>query len=149
MKAREDQEFPSHNVFERIGSKAERARKVIEYCQAREDLHDVIAICKPVAASSKRTGDTSKDDETKIGFVYLVRSGRSYKIGHTYSVGRRGYELAIQLPERPKLIHKIKTDDPVGIEKYWHSRFSDRRKGGEWFALSASDVRAFKRRTFM
>jgi hypothetical protein len=53
--------------------------------------------------------------------------------------------VGIQLSEKLQPVHYIKTDDPVGIENYWHSRFAGQRKEGEWFALTAEDVRAFKR----
>ena len=83
------------------------------------------------------------------GFVYLVKSGRYFKIGKANSVEGRHRQLRIQLPQTAEVIHRIKTDDPYGIEAYWHRRFAAKRANGEWFKLSAEDVKVFRRRTFM
>lgn len=48
-------------------------------------------------------------------------------------------------PEPFKLIHEIKTDVMNGVEKYWHERFKSKHKRGEWFNLSSTDVKSFKR----
>jgi len=84
-----------------------------------------------------------------VGTVYLLKSGRHYKIGRSNAVGRREYEIGLRLPEKGILIHEIRTDDPEGIEAYWHRRFGARRGNGEWFDLTPEDVSSFRRRTFM
>jgi hypothetical protein len=53
--------------------------------------------------------------------------------------------LRIKLPEELVTVHTIKTDDPEGIERYWHERFRDKRKEGEWIELNTADIKAFKK----
>ena len=150
MKAREDKEFPSHNVFSRFGRKAEVASALLTWCEANPGWSDVEAICAPLAvAVTEDEASTASAEAPEYGYVYLLKSGKYYKIGRSNSPGRREYELAIQLPERVKTVHTIKTDDPVGIETYWHQRFAARRKNGEWFELRREDVSAFRRCKFM
>jgi hypothetical protein len=150
MKACQDKDFPSTRSFRRFGKKAGLAKRVLEYAREQGDLDEVVAICKPLceAASSDHVDESDAVSE-QFGFVYLMKSGKHFKIGRSNCAERREFELRIQLPEKIKLVHKIKTDDPVGIEKYWHDRFKNKHKNGEWYELSSSDIKAFRRRKFM
>ena len=150
MKARNNPAFPSHNTFQRLGNKATRVQKVAAYCDDHGDWDDVLALCQELSSEYDSDSEPPTDEPAKEhGFVYLMKSGRYYKIGMTKSVANRERQLGILLLDPIEEIHSIRTDDPAGIEKYWHQRFADRRKGGEWFALSKADVSAFRRRKFM
>jgi hypothetical protein len=154
LKARNDPSFPHDATFRRLGSKLEFVQLLFDFCRKDERFEQVADWCNEYLASRQSENGRVNDRETiaeevVFGFVYLMKSGRFYKIGHSNAAGRREYELAIQLPEKLKTIHTIRTDDPVGIEAYWHNRFKDKRKNGEWFDLTAADMAAFKRRTFM
>lgn len=150
MKSRSVENFPSHNTFNRFGSKQRLINRLHTYCAERSEYEDVEEICLPhVKTDEAETEEESVNAGSSDGHIYLIKSGRYYKIGRTNSLARRERELAIQLPEPAETIHTIATDDAPGIEAYWHRRFSDRRKNGEWFELSAADVKAFRRRRFM
>ena len=148
LKARSDATFPSHNAFARLGSKQQVAKKILSYCTGHVGFDDIANLCAPIASKGISRNDNLSDGGT-IGFVYLMKSGAYYKLGRSNAAGRREYELSIQMPEKLATVHNIRTDDPVGIEAYWHQRFQAKRKNGEWFDLSAADVKAFKRRKFM
>ncbi len=152
IKARNDSTFPSDRPFRRIGPKDTRTSKMLVLAQRTPEYADLLPLLGEQVSELEETAsvETARDSNPgPDGFVYLLRAGRHFKIGKTNAVGRRERELAIQLPERADTVHVIKTDDPSGIEGYWHRRFADRRKNGEWFELRPDDVRAFKRRKFM
>jgi hypothetical protein len=149
MKARSAPGFPSEQAFRRLGTKSVLATKLAVFCENHSELHPVASLCRPHMSNTPPAERAAASKPRITGEVYLVKAGRYYKIGKTNSVGRREYELALQLPEKPVPVHVIKTDDPSGIEAYWHRRFSNRRMNGEWFELTREDVAAFKWRKFM
>lgn len=141
-------EFPSEKTFRRLGSKSQRAAHILAWCEANPGHDDVAAHWRQVPAQ-KPISDMVEDDNTssEVGYVYLCKHGsrREYKIGRTNNRLRREGEVSIALPEQIDPIHVIETDDPAGVEAYWHRRFAEKRLNGEWFALTTDDVRAFKR----
>ena len=147
--ANDKPEYPSESSFRRLGSKLQRARHIVTYCEANPGHEDVAAIWRAFLATAPVTTILEGDDssETAVGYVYLIKHGsrREYKIGRTNNPLRREGELGIQLPEKCEPVHYIQTDDPAGVEAYWHRRFENKRKEGEWFVLTPQDVRAFKR----
>ena len=145
--ARETPGFIGHNTFfNHFGSKdgiiAALRERAIE--RGEEDLISFL----PEVLSSAPASDRASSSKMGEGWVYLLQSGKYFKIGRSDELEKRVKQISISLPEKVKLVHAIQTDDPPGIEGYWHRRFADRRANGEWFQLSSNDVKAFKRRKF-
>ncbi|MHB1272257.1 MAG: GIY-YIG nuclease family protein [Rhodanobacter sp.] len=147
IREKSDSTFPSHSTFARIGGKRRLIAKVVEYCKDKNELSDIAFICKSAPKAKERPEES--DLMPVQGYVYLMRSGRRYKIGFTSSPSRRHREVRLDLPDPTDLIHSIQTDDPRGIEGYWHRRFAAKRvRDTEFFTLDANDVAAFKRRKY-
>lgn len=144
-----DSNFPSYNTFQReLGSKENLLTALLEFAKSEPAPEDIIQliISSIKAAPSK---PQEKKLNTTIGYIYIIRSGEFFKIGRSNDFDRRLREIKTKLPEECELIHVIETDDPEGIEVYWHNRFKNHRAKGEWFKLSNDDVKALRKRKFM
>jgi Meiotically up-regulated gene 113 len=147
-----DKSFPAHQALTRLGAFADRVELVRQYAIEHPEFNEILAVLPEAQVSDDKA--SAEATATVDGFVYmgLLKIGREkrYKMGKTNLVERRQDQISVQLPENLDLVHAVKTDDPAGIENYWHKRFAAKRTKGEWFSLSHEDVKAFKRRkTFM
>ena len=149
LKRKKDKSFPNASSIYKLGIKSERARAIINYLESNNiDSYDkIVVICQDIIDASPKREESVSDEKVNIGYVYLIKHGsrNEYKIGKTFNPLRREGEIRLELPEKIKPIHYIETDDPSGVEAYWHNRFKDKRKEGEWFSLLTNDIKAFKR----
>jgi hypothetical protein len=139
--------FPSIHVFRRLAKEVVLPAKVLAYCNESGNL----PIAKDIAQAKveAESPQESKSRDSIAGYVYMMRCAKRYKIGKSNSPSRRYREVRLDLPDETILVHTIPTDDPSGIEAYWHRRFADKRvRGTEFFTLTAGDVAAFKRRRY-
>lgn len=150
LKKRTDPSFPNDKTYGRFGSKHQFLARLLDHCEPIPKYASLVRLirAKLEASNEPEEKPTQKGDSVE-GFVYMVKMGKHYKIGKTFAVPRRHRELALELPEKLKPVHVIRTDDPSGIEAYWHKRFETKCTNSEWFALTPRDVSAFKKRRFM
>jgi hypothetical protein len=104
----------------------------------RQEAADLRA--RAASLSLQQAGEKTR----RAGVVYLMQSGDHYKIGCTTNLKQRRRDLYQSMPLGVTVLHSMTTDDIRALESYWHERFADRRLNGEWFALTAKDVAAFR-----
>lgn len=131
-------------IARHLGGRAEMIEAIRTHVETDRAAFADIAAMLPAAAQTKQLSHSKAVE----GSVYLIKSGEFYKIGRSDDLERRVKEIRIALPDKATLVHTIRTDDPAGIEAYWHRRFADRRANGEWFKLTSLDVSAFRKRRF-
>ncbi len=148
LRRRNDPTFPGRNAIYKAGCKADLIQLVLDYAEERPGYEDIVELCVPLLQKTA-VAVTRGARNTVHEYVYLIRCERYYKIGRSKHPGLRKSKLESQWPHELTLVHSIRTDDPAGIEAYWHKRFSEKRVRGEWFRLTPADVRTFKRRKFM
>lgn len=145
LEKRRDSSFPGERTFVlRFGSLPDVRARAHAFASSIPEFQDTASILGQRLPTKRLAAATS---QLVIGYVYMVKHGSraEYKIGKTLNPVRREGEVRLQLPERLAPVHYIATDDPSGVEAYWHNRFAAKRKEGEWFELGPDDVKAFKR----
>lgn len=152
MKRRTDKSFPSWNAFERNGCKQAFISKLLEFCRNRKEFDRLLPWCEEYL-QRKETPCQLNSNNCHEGFVYLAKTRRGYKIGRTDDWEQRLRQIQLHNADDVELVHLIKTDDPSGVEAYWHRRFKTKRvvaksktgKRRNRYNLKPDDVRAFKR----
>lgn len=141
-------DFPISAIVKRFGADALWTAFAEWLSNQNGRFVDVVSMLPEFQVTSESESEVLSQSRNSDGLVYLLKSGDFYKIGRSEDIERRVKEVRTQMPESLKLVHSIRTDDPSGIEKYWHDRFRDKRANGEWFKLTRADVVAFQRRKY-
>ena len=133
--------IPTNQTYVRhFGGKPGLLRQLKKWTVETPGWSDVAAILADVPDEAE-----PEEPAKPTGAVYLLRHGPHHKIGCSKQPEDRVTELRLMLPPSSHLTHIIRTDDPHGVESYWHRRFADKRVRGEWFKLTRQDVAAFRR----
>jgi hypothetical protein len=147
MYRKSDPSIPSPaTITEHFGGRSNLIATLAQHVIENDGYADIAAMLPSVPQPPSEPYPS----QTKLpeGFVYLIKSGDFYKIGRSDDIERRFKEIRIAMPDKATLLHTIRTDDPAGIEAYWHRRFAEKRANGEWFKLTSLDISAFKKRKY-
>lgn len=122
-------------------------RTLVRYCEKTPGYDDILDICRPIIDkfNEPEAEGLINNSTAREGQVYLYKRGKYYKIGYSKDPVRRGKEMRADSPDPLKFIHSIPTNDPSGVEAYWHNRFKSKRIEGEFFKLDRKDIDEFKR----
>src|SRR3989338_3259740 len=150
VKHHNDPNFPdSATFYNKLGLISKLAKTILEYVGNKRRYKDIIDICNSIIEKFDKDApqeSLSIGNVGNVGYVYLLqsklRNATAYKIGKTYDLENRIIQLN-QPSNEQYIIWKIETDDPTGVESYWHHRFESKhlypqKAKSEWFSLTKS-----------
>lgn len=116
------------------------------YALHRDEVRARIAANKHTARKNvtapKSTNIAQRDAG---GYVYVVKCAGYYKIGATKNATQRIARFETSYPHDLRIVRVARVADMKHTERTLHTRFSAKRVKGEWFNLSAGDLRAIAR----
>ena len=102
----------------------------MEFAVNQPGYKDLYAMCAPLVKSEPDEVLSELRNANVPGRVYMLYSHSLalYKIGESDDLKRRYQEIQSAVPGNLDEIHVLETDDPAGIERYWHRRFKHNKK---------------------
>jgi hypothetical protein len=120
-KAKSDRSFPSHTSFNRFGGKQKLLAGIAAYCRKASGFEDILALyLEQENTSAPASSEKHREAKVATGFVYLMKSGRHYKIGRT---NRRRLFTVSRLMIRSASKPTGTGDSPTNAEKANGSRY--------------------------
>ncbi len=77
------------------------------------------------------------------GYVYFIESEFGWKIGKTRNIKRRKKIFEVKLPFKFSLRYYVKTTKITIIERELHEHFKEKRINGEWFLITAEEIKEY------
>lgn len=83
-------------------------------------------------------------ENTKKGYIYVIRSWEFYKIWKTINPNSRIKKYITENPNEIEVICFFETENYNEHERLLHTIFAEKRHKGEWFKLTEEDVLKIK-----
>lgn len=94
-----------------------------------------------LCTENQKEGTETFQRLAKKGHVYLLQAQNGlYKIGKSKNVNKRALHLQTKSPVDIAIRGHVEVKDYHDVEKKLHAKFADKRRIGEWFALTEDDV---------
>jgi len=101
--------------------------------------------CKKIGSCVRFTMDIlnnykNNKEKKNIGYVYLIKCNKYYKIGKTFDINERFNAIKAGIPYRVYLWHYEVVHNMHAVESTLHRIYKTKRIKGEWFKLNDLDV---------
>lgn len=78
-------------------------------------------------------------------YIYLITDHSHYKLGIAKNVEKRRRQLQTGTPNKLSIAAFYPVMDARKKEKYLHTKYANKKRQGEWFALNENDIYEIKK----
>jgi hypothetical protein len=115
VKATQNPGFPNTKTFGKFGTKSRLVARLKAYCQEHAELGNVLTMCEKYAPGYRDEIDGAKPADADFGYVYLIKSGRYFKIGKSNAAGRRDTRSRFSFQKKSSGSTSLRRMIPAGL----------------------------------